>query len=120
MSYMKVSKNADGHIVLETTTEDEVKDILYPAGGSRLGPILVDSKQHLEVTKDAVPLLRKLFEDAGCDGDGFGDIEWSKSADGKYIFGWLGPNKVTWDPKTFGDADRSVDSSFQEDQFITV
>lgn len=117
---VKVSVARDGSLVLKTTTVKTVRNKLYPAGGDRLGPVLIDTKKHLGITKRAVPILMDLFERAGCDGDGFGDIDWFQSDDGKCVFGWLGPNKVRWHPRTFAKADRSRDGYFREGEYVEL
>ncbi len=114
--YVTVRLSA-GKLQLATTTAVQVDGILYPAEGHRLGVVLVGSKKHLGVEEQAVPILKKLFDDAGCDGDGFGDIDWSENGDKGCVFGWLGPNKVRWDPKTFNQANRSKDARFREGEY---
>ncbi len=103
-----------GGLELATTTHEEVEGILYPSGGSRLGVVLKDSKKHLAIEESAVPVLKRLFDEAACDGDGFGDIDWCRSKDGSRVFSWLGPNEVRWNPVTFGQADRASGASFQK------
>jgi hypothetical protein len=107
----------DGKLQLATTTEEEVDGILYPAGGGNLGPVLIDSKKYLGIEEQAVPILKRLFAEAGCDGDGFGDIDWGICDTGVYVFSWLGPNLVQWDPATFGEADRSSGARFREGEY---
>ena len=109
-----------GELELATTTNDVVAGILYPAGGGRIGALVMDSKKHLGIEEQAIPVLQELFEKAGCDGDGFGDINWSKAGDGRCIFGWLGPNTVRWSPATFPEADRSVGARFREGEFQVI
>lgn len=98
---------------LATTSLETIKEILYPSGGQRLGVVLMDSEKHLGVEKQAVPILKQLFVEAGCDGDGFGDVSW----DDKFAFGWLGPNKVQWNPATFKQADRAVGAKFRDGKY---
>ena len=118
---VEISVDQDGRLVLEAdTTHSLVGSELYPAGGSNLGPVLMDSRKNLGIRKSAIPTLRRLFEEAGCDGDGFGDIDWYKAGDGRLVFSWLGPNSVRWHPSTFHDADRSKNARFWEDGFIEV
>lgn len=109
----------DDLLTLETTTEKIVEGKLYPAGDGRIGVVLRDSKKYLGVTKDAVPVLEDLFRRAGCDGDGFGDIDWYESGN-VFCFGWLGPNKIQWDPTTFEEADRAVDAYFRKGEYRSI
>ncbi len=110
----------NGDLQLATVTNEIVKKILYPIGSSRIGVVLIDTKRHLGIEKQAIPILKKLFSESGCDGDGFGDIDWYKMNDGKFTFGWLGPNTVQWNPKTFKEADRSAHAAFQEGEYQTL
>lgn len=106
-----------GKLQLATTTAVQVEDILYPAEGHRMGVVLIDSKKHLGIERQAVPVLKKLFAEASCSGDGFGDIDWHKMEDGRYAFNWLGPNKVRYTPKTFNQASKANRACFQEGEY---
>ena len=106
-----------GKLQLATTTAVQVDGVLYPAEGHRMGVVLIDSKKHLGVEEQAVPVLKKLFAKAGCSSDGFGDIDWYKAEDGLYTFSWLGPNKVRWNPKTFSQADSAKQARFQDGEY---
>lgn len=103
----------DNKLELATTRLETVEGILYPAGGQRLGVVLMNSGKHLGVEKRAVPILKQLFVEAGCDGDGFGDVSW----DDKFTFGWLGPNKIRWNPATFKRADRAIGAKFRDGKY---
>ncbi len=107
----------DGKLELATTTQEVVEGVLYPAGDGRIGVVLLDSKKHLGVEELAIPILKQLFAEAGCDGDGFGDIDWFIDAGGRPVFGWLGSNTVRWDPDTFAEADRASDAAFRDGEY---
>jgi hypothetical protein len=104
---------------LATTTENVIDDVLYPAGGNRIGVVLINSKKHLGVEKRAVPVLEELFAKSQFEPGDLGDIQWWK-AGGGFCFGWLGPNKVRWPINTFIQACHTKDDAFRPGEFQVI
>jgi len=115
--YVTVRLTKSGLLELTTTTEKVIDNILYPFGCGRIGVVLMDSKKHLGVEEQAIPILRKLFESSGPSGCGIGDIDWFKTGDNYYVFGWLGPNRVLWHPDNFICLHHAGGATFKENEY---
>ena len=115
--YVTVRLTESGLLAMETTTEKVIDDILYPFGCGRIGVVLIDSKKHLGVEKEAVPILRKLFKASIPSGGSIGNIDWFQTGDGYFVFGWLGPNQVLWNPLNFKSIQHAGGAQFKENQY---
>ena len=115
-------------IELATKTADIIDGKLYPAGGPRIGVVVINTRKHLGIEKTAIPILKRLFSESHLElGDLHaqdsmsyeGDIQWWKA--GKdFCFGWLGPNKVRWRIDSFSQACRTGDDAFRPGEFVTL
>jgi len=74
----------------ECLSDKPVRDKIYPPGNGRIGTVVLNSIKNLGIEKKALPVLKKLFDDAECDGGDMGDIDWFRSDNGKGNFAWLG------------------------------
>jgi hypothetical protein len=74
-----------GWIVVDTADLTQDEDFI-PAGGSRIGCVLANTKERLGISDEALELLKKIPKSH----DDIGDVDCFKSGD-KWIFGWLGP-----------------------------
>jgi hypothetical protein len=60
-----------------------------------IGQVIMDTKRHLGVSKQAMALLKTVRRSH----DDIGDVDWFKTGN-KYAFGWLGGMHVLKNPKT--------------------
>lgn len=86
------------NLILESLVTREIKNKIYPAGGSKIGTTVFHTAENLGITKRAVPILHKLFENAKTDGGDLCDIDWFESIEFGFCFGWLGPLKRIINP----------------------
>lgn len=93
MSVAKIYLDEAKNLVFEALSDEIIEGKIYPSGGNRIGVVIIDTKNNLEVTEEAFPFLKNLFENAVTDGGDLGDIDWFRTDDGKFCFGWIGQNK---------------------------
>lgn len=87
-------------------------EFFIPNGGSNIGCLVMDTKKHLGVSKEAMTLLRKIKKS----GDDIGDVMWWEN-EGSCTFGWLGPAIRLVNPDVCeGDNDYAV----REGQYVEV
>ena len=83
---MKVKVTAyEGYLAIETLPPFTETDEFIPAGGTRFGCAIFDTKKNLGVSQEALDLLKIMKKSR----DAIGDIQWFPSTEGK-VFGWLG------------------------------
>jgi hypothetical protein len=80
----------------------EVREEWVPCGGNYLGSVILNSKQHLQVSQKALDLMSKIRRS----NDDIGDIGWWKCTNGNFAFSWLGAIYRIIDPKT-AEGDRN-------------
>lgn len=83
-----------GYIVVEALKPEEKADVFYPAGGSRIGCVLLDTRKHLGISKRAYALMTQVRRGH----DDLGDLDAFETRDkrtnkltGKWCFAWIGP-----------------------------
>lgn len=82
-----------GIIVIET--KDPVADSDFiPAGGSKIGCVLANTKDRLGISGEALELLKKIPRS----GDDIGDVDSFTSDKSGDVFTWLGPACRLVDP----------------------
>ena len=75
----------EGFLVIETV--DPTKDEnFYPAGGTAMGCVLIDTEKHLGMSDEAFKLLKTMK----LSGDDIGEVSAFQSVKGD-CFSWLGP-----------------------------
>jgi hypothetical protein len=82
-----------GIIIIDAVVEG-AHPYWFPVGGSRIGCVLHDTKQHLGVSEEALALLETVPKSQ----DSIGDVDWFDTDDGKRAFCWLGSEKRFVDP----------------------
>ena len=65
-----------------------------PDGGSRIGCVVLDTKNHLGVSEEALQILDKIERGD----DDLGDVDWWACDDGTKAFGWIGPRQRLLSP----------------------
>lgn len=77
----------EGFLVIETVdpTQD---DNFYPAGGSRIGCVVIDTEKYLGMSNEAFELLKTMK----LSGDDIGDVSTFQSLKGDCL-SWMGPVK---------------------------
>lgn len=97
----KVYLNENGDLVCEALVKESIDDGIYLSGPCktedgrdtfRIGVSVIDPKNNVAITKDAIPVLKKLIDNSLCDGGGGGDISWNVYSEYS-SFGWFGDNK---------------------------
>ena len=73
-------------LIIETVDPEKDYPGWTPAGGSRIGCVLADTKASLGVSHEAMVWLKSVKRGR----DSIGDVDWWKCNDGTYAFGWLG------------------------------
>jgi len=103
-----------GILVIDTPEEYwSGTKFFIPNGGSKIGCLVRDTKNHLGISKEAVTLLQKIRRS----GDDIGDVMWFRADDGECIFGWLGPAIRLVNPdKAEGDSTYEV----RDGQYVEV
>lgn len=103
----KIYLNEDKDLVFETLVNEDVKDEIYLYGpckdyygddSFRIGVTVLNPKENVAITKEAVPVLKELIDNSLCDGGDMGDISWDLFPDYS-SFGWIGGNKRIFKPK---------------------
>lgn len=62
------------------------RDAWVPAGGGRIGCVVLDSAKNVGISPEALELLRKIPRSH----DAIGDVDWWKCDDDTCAFAWLG------------------------------
>jgi len=75
----------EGNIIIETLKPDE-DDHFAPVGGTRFGSVLMDTKNILGMSKEAVELLKTIPRGTDC----IGDVSTWKTTNGNCCFSWFG------------------------------
>jgi len=102
----------DGKIVFCPSSHKKNKGF-FPTGNDNLGCVVINSKEMVKVSKEALSLMRRIRKNR----DAIGDIGWWKCDDGKFAFSWFGAIYKVMDPKTAeGDRDFNV----HEDQCTII
>jgi hypothetical protein len=79
----------DGFLVIDTLKPQE-DEWFVPAGGSRIGCVLLNTEKHLEMSDKAFELLKTMKGSY----DDIGDVStWEVSENGYQCISWLGPTK---------------------------
>jgi len=95
----RISANKDGdRLMCEALVDEDIEKKIAVTGGSKIGTVVMDTKKHLGITRSAIKLLRDISDTAERAGGSFGSLDWYKSDDGVYNFGWLGPKVCAVDP----------------------
>lgn len=76
-------------LLFQCLSKEIIENVVYPTEQSRIGTVVINSKNHVSITKEALPLLEDLFDSAKSDGGDLGDIDWFYSNKG-CCFSWLG------------------------------
>lgn len=74
-----------GYLVISGPIDLEHKDWV-PAGDGRIGCVLLQSGKHLEISEEALAVLRKVRRTH----DAIGDVDWFGSDNDGLVFSWLG------------------------------
>jgi len=92
----KISKIGEGKILCEALTYEYILKEIRPTSveDGTIGTVVMNTKQTLGITKDAIPIIEQIFKEALCDGGSLGDIDWFESTgNGNWNFSWIGPIK---------------------------
>jgi hypothetical protein len=89
----KIYLNDEGLLTFEALSGDVIENRLYPSGGDRIGVVVIDTENNLEIAENAIEPLKNLFKNSVTDSGDMGDIDMFKSDDEKYCLSWIGPNK---------------------------
>lgn len=87
MTMLKVKGTVyKGQLCIETVNPKEKDKDFIPAGGSKIGCVLINTEKKLGLSKEAVEFLRgvKIV------GDDIGDVDTFTSDKGDGVFAWLG------------------------------
>jgi hypothetical protein len=87
-----------GILIIDARIKEEHPDWV-PIGPGKIGCVLIDTKAHLGISKEALDLLEKIERSH----DDIGDVDWFDSVHGK-CFAWLGS------PKRFVNPDNTEGS----------
>lgn len=101
---VKVTAYKD-NLIIETVKPDEDKNFV-PVGNGRLGCVLIDTKELLGMSEEAVTLMKKLRRN----NDAIGDVSTWKTTEGTHCFAWFGNLKRLVDVnKCESDRDGIID-----------
>ena len=90
---VKVTSYKD-NLIIETIKPDEDKNFV-PVGNGRLGCVLIDTKELLGMSEEAVKLMKTLPRN----NDAIGDVSTWKTTEGQHCFAWFGNLKRLVDVK---------------------
>jgi len=94
-------------------TDHQPTSNFHPTGGNNMGCVTSDSKKFLQVSQEALDLMRKIKKNH----DAIGDISWWRCADGTYAFSWFGAIFRIVDPD---DAECDRDFAIPPAEFYTL
>jgi len=96
------------YLVITGPVDLEHKDWI-PAGNGKIGCVLLHSKKHLEISKEALAVLQKVKRNR----DSIGDLMWNKSDEAGWVFAWLGTPRVLKSISEIEDGTLTGDRDFQ-------
>jgi len=87
MENLKTKVTAHKGIIVIETKDPAADNDFIPAGGSRIGCVLINTKDRLGISGEALELLKKIPRS----GDDIGEVDTFTSNKRGDVFTWLGP-----------------------------
>jgi hypothetical protein len=92
---VKVVAYNDRIVIVPLEPDKDLGDGWFPAGGGRIGCVLLDTKKSLGLSEEALALMPRMKRNH----DDMGDLDWFACHDGTYAFSWFGVIHRVIDPE---------------------